>query len=171
LIHDLTNLHNLRYNLSSGGALQKPPQSSPWSYTGGFSVIPSISNSWGNITSFDGNAFGSLNASSSISQMMKGLIPGRKYFISWIQMLSPIEPTSFGLNVSVGSDILYSEPQLSNTMMWNFKTSTIFTASSKNMALNFSSSVGPSCCIALDHIEVNIFYNIMGTLSNPFRVH
>jgi hypothetical protein len=106
-----------------------------------------------------------------MSQMMKGLIPGRKYFISWIQMLSPNAPAPIGLNVSVGSDVLYSEPQLSSTIMWNFKTSNIFTASSKNMALNFStSSSSGSSSIALDHIEVNIFYNIMGMLPNnsPF---
>jgi hypothetical protein len=168
---ELLLLNFIRYNVSRGSALKAPPQSSPWNYTGGFSIVPSLLDSWGNVTSFDGYAFSSLTASSSMSQMMKGLIPGRKYFVSWIQMLSPTSTQPIGLTVSVGAAVLYMESNVSNTIQWNFRTSNVFTASSKDMALDFSTfSNNPdeSSAIALDHIEVNVYFNIMGKFYNLF---
>jgi hypothetical protein len=150
------------YNVSSGGILLNPPQSTPWNYTGPFSVVSTLSPFFGNVSSISGRKFGALNGSTSISQILTNLQPGNTYFLSWLQRKKPNTTSSIGLNVYVDGKTVYNETVDSGYLMWNFKSTDNFKATGSNMTLTFSTTVSesPSSSVGIDYIIVNIYYMI-----------
>jgi hypothetical protein len=128
-----------------------------------FSIVSTLSPFFGNVSSFSGRSFGSLNGSTTISQNMINLLPGNVYFISWLQQKKPFTTSSIGLNVYVNGNMVYNETALVNgSNMWNFKTTDKFKSTGSNMLLTFSTTVStaPSSSVGIDYILVNIYYMI-----------
>jgi hypothetical protein len=77
-------------------------------------------------------------------------------------MKNPISNANIGLSVYVGDKIVFSEPVISPSKIWIFKSSSVFTATEAPMLLSFTTNSSSSWPISLgiDSVIVNIFYVI-----------